>query len=41
MARPSKILTKEDIIRSQKVTRSNMSAARYLHISYKDRKSVV
>ena len=34
MARPSKILTKEDIIRSQKVTRSNMSAARYLHVSY-------
>lgn len=34
MARPSKILTKEDILRSQKVTRSNMSAARYLHVSY-------
>ena len=34
MARPSKILTKEDIIRSQKVTRSNMAAARYLHVSY-------
>ena len=34
MARPSKILTKEDIIRSHKVTRSNMSAARYLHVSY-------
>ena len=34
MARPSKILTKEDIIRAQKVTRSNMAAARYLHVSY-------
>ena len=34
MARPSKILTKEDILRSQKVTRSNMAAARYLHVSY-------
>ena len=34
MARPSKIITKEDIIRAQKVTRSNMAAARYLHISY-------
>ena len=36
MARPSKILTKEDIIRAQKVTRSNMAAARYLHVSYND-----
>ena len=34
MARPSKIITKEDILRAQKVTRSNMAAARYLHISY-------
>lgn len=32
--RPSKILTKEDILRSQKATRSNMAAARYLHVSY-------
>lgn len=34
MARPSKILTKEDILRAQKNTRSNMAAARYLHVSY-------
>ena len=34
MPRPTKILTKEDIIRAQKVTRSNMAAARYLHVSY-------
>ncbi len=34
MARPSKIISKEDILRAQKVTRSNMAAARYLHISY-------
>ena len=34
MARPSKIITKEDILRAQKMTRSNMAAARYLHISY-------
>tara|TARA_R110000782_G_scaffold72234_1_gene144739 strand:- start:160 stop:789 length:630 start_codon:yes stop_codon:yes gene_type:complete len=34
MARPSKILTKEDIVRAQNVTRSNMAAARYLHVSY-------
>ena len=34
MARPSKILTKEDIERAQKKTRSNMAAARYLHVSY-------
>jgi hypothetical protein len=34
MGRPSKILTKEDIIRAQNVTRSNMAAARYLHVSY-------
>lgn len=30
----TKILTKEDIVRAQKVTRSNMAAARYLHVSY-------
>jgi hypothetical protein len=34
MARPAKIITKEDILRAQKVTRSNMAAARYLHVSY-------
>ena len=34
MARPSKILYKEDILRAQKMTRSNMAAARYLHVSY-------
>jgi len=34
MPTPSKILTKEDILRAQKVTRSNMAAARYLHVSY-------
>jgi hypothetical protein len=34
MARPSKILTKEAILRAKKMTRSNMSAARYLHVSY-------
>ena len=34
MARPSKILTKESIVRAQKVTRSNLAAARYLHVSY-------
>ena len=34
MARPSKIITKEDILRAQQNTRSNMAAARYLHISY-------
>ena len=34
MARPSKILTKEDIVRAQNVTRSNMAAARYQHASY-------
>lgn len=32
--RPSKIIPKEDILRAQKATRSNMAAARYLHISY-------
>ena len=34
MARPSKIVTKEEILRAQQHTRSNMAAARYLHISY-------
>lgn len=34
MGRPSKILTKEDILRAQKATRSNLHAARYLHVSY-------
>ena len=34
MPTPSKILTKEDILRAQKMTRSNMAAARYLHVSY-------
>jgi len=34
MPTPKKILTKEDILRAQKMTRSNMAAARYLHCSY-------
>lgn len=34
MPRPPKILTKEDILRAQKMTRSNKAAARYLHVSY-------
>lgn len=34
MPTASKILSKEDILRAQKVTRSNMAAARYLHVSY-------
>lgn len=34
MSAPSKILTKEDIVRAQTKTRSNMAAARYLHVSY-------
>lgn len=34
MPTPSKILTKEDIVRAQTMTRSNMAAARYLHVSY-------
>src|SRR6056300_1553058 len=34
MPAPSKILSKEDILRAQKMTRSNMAAARYLHVSY-------
>lgn len=34
MARPSKILSKEDILRAIKRTHSNRAAARYLHVSY-------
>lgn len=34
MAGVSKILTKEDILRAMKVTKSNMHAARHLHVSY-------
>lgn len=34
MARAPKILTKEDIQRAQKRTRSNLAASRYLHVSY-------
>ena len=34
MARPSKILSKEDILVAQKKTKSNLAAARYLHVSY-------
>lgn len=34
MARPSKILTKEDLLRAMKKTRSNFAAARYLCVSY-------
>jgi hypothetical protein len=34
MARAAKILTKEDILRAIKVTKSNMHAARHLHVSY-------
>ena len=34
MGAPSKILTKEDILRAQKISKSNMHAARLLHVSY-------
>lgn len=34
MGRPSKVLTKEDLQRAIKMTRSNAAAARYLHVSY-------
>ena len=34
MARAAKILTKEDILRAQNMTRSNFAAARYLNVSY-------
>ena len=29
-----KILTKEDLLRAMKITKSNMHAARHLHVSY-------
>ena len=34
MSRPAKILSKEDLLRAMKMTRSNRAAARYLHVSY-------
>ena len=34
MPRAPKILSKEDILRAQKMTRSNLAASRYLHVSY-------
>lgn len=34
MGRPSKYLSKEDLRRAMKMTRSNRAAARYLHCSY-------
>lgn len=34
MARPAKILLKEDLLRAMERTRSNRAAARYLHVSY-------
>jgi len=34
MPRPSKILTKEDLLRAMMATKSNMHAARYLNVSY-------
>jgi hypothetical protein len=34
MPRAAKILTKEDIVRAQAMTRSNFAAARYLNVSY-------
>jgi len=34
MSRPTKILSKEDVLRAQKMTRSNKAASRYLHVSY-------
>lgn len=34
MGRPSKILSKDDLLRAMKMTRSNRAAARYLHVSY-------
>lgn len=34
MARPAKLLTREDIERAMKATLSNRAAARYLHVSY-------
>ena len=37
MGRPAKILSKEDLLRAMSQTRSNRAAARYLHVSYKER----
>ena len=34
MPGPSKMLSKEDILRAMKMTRSNRAAANYLHVSY-------
>lgn len=34
MARPSKILSKDDLLRAMQATKSNMHAARYLNVSY-------
>ena len=34
MGKPAKILTKEDLERAMRMTRSNFAAARYLHVSY-------
>lgn len=34
MPRAAKILSKEDLLRAMKMTRSNRAAARYLHVSY-------
>ena len=34
MGKPAKILSKEDLLRAMKMTRSNFAAARYLHVSY-------
>lgn len=34
LGRVPKFLTKDDILRAMKVTRSNFAAARYLHVSY-------
>lgn len=34
MGRAAKILSKDDLLRAMKMTRSNRAAARYLHVSY-------
>ena len=34
MGKPAKILSKDDLERAMKMTRSNFAAARYLHVSY-------
>ena len=34
MGKPAKILSKEDLERAMKMSRSNFAAARYLHVSY-------